>query len=142
MEYSKSGLQLTERFEGLRLEAYKDMVGVWTIGYGHTGPDVVEGLTISQERAEALLAQDTQAAANAVNALVKVSLTQGEFDALVDFVYNLGQGNFAASTMLRRLNEGDYSAAAEQFDVWDHAGGKQVAGLLRRRQDETSEFQS
>lgn len=140
MEYSKTGLQLTERFESLRLVAYKDLVGVWTIGWGHTGPDVVEGMTITREQADDLLMQDTQTAVEVVNRLVTVTLTQGEFDALVDFVFNLGETKFAPSTLLRRLNEGDYQGAAEQFHLWDHAGGKEVAGLLRRRLDETTEF--
>ena len=142
MTYSKTGLALTERFETLRLEAYKDVAGVWTIGWGHTGPEVIEGLTITKDEADFLLEQDTQTAVDAVNRLVTVSLTQSEFDALVDFVFNAGQGNFRKSTLLRLLNEGDYQGAAKQFDLWDHAGGKVVAGLLRRRQDETQEFQA
>ena len=140
MDYSKTGLELTERFESCRLTAYQDQGGIWTIGWGHT-LDVHAGDTCSQEQADAWLVEDTQAAANDVNELVKVSLTQGEFDALVDFVYNLGGGAFAGSTLLRRLNTGDYQGAAELFDEWDHIGGKVVAGLLRRRQDETKEFQ-
>ena len=140
MEYSKTGLALTERFEGLRLTAYRDVAGVLTIGYGHTGPDVFEGQTITQQEAETLLVQDTLSAANAVNGLVKVTLTQAEFDALVDFVFNVGQGNFSASTLLKRLNEGDFEGAANQFDAWDHAGGKVVAGILRRRNEEAAEF--
>jgi len=142
MTYSKTGLALTERFEGVRLEAYKDVAGIWTIGYGHTGPEVIEGLTITEDEAGFFLEQDTQTAVNAVNRLVTVSLTQSEFDALVDFTFNVGQGNFEKSTLLRLLNEGDYQGAATQFDLWDHAGGKVVAGLLRRRQDETQEFKS
>jgi lysozyme len=81
--YSQNGLNLTEQFEGLRLTAYQDQVGVWTIGYGHTGPDVHAGLTITQQQANNLLMQDTQSAAAAVNRLVTVAINQDEFDALV-----------------------------------------------------------
>jgi len=138
--YGREGLSLTEQFEGCRLAAYQDQVGVWTIGYGHTGPEVVAGLTITQAQAEAYLAADVQSAAACVNRLVAVQLTQEEFDALVDFVFNLGQGAFASSTLLRLLNAGSFAAAAEQFVQWDRAGGAVVAGLLRRRQAETALF--
>lgn len=139
MQYSLDGLHLTERFEGCRLEAYRDSVGVLTIGYGHTA-GVKEGDTCTQEQAERWLQEDIQAAANAVNKYVNVSLTQGEFDALVDFTFNLGSGSLQHSTLLRLLNSGDPEDAAKEFERWDKAGGKVVAGLLRRRQAEESEF--
>ncbi len=142
LTYSKAGLCLTERCEGLRCEAYQDQVGVWTIGYGHTGPDVHPGLVITQATAEKLLEQDISKAAHSVNTLVTVPLTQAEFDALVDFVFNLGTGAFLKSTLLTRLNSSDFSGAAEQFAQWDHAGGKVVAGLLARRSQEASLFQT
>lgn len=142
MTYSKTGLALTESFEGLRLTAYQDIKGVWTIGYGHTGPDVHEGLTITQAQAESLLAGDIEFAANCVNTAIMVQLTQPEFDAIVDLVFNIGCAAFCASTMRRMLNSGFYDEAANQFILWDHAGGKVVAGLLRRRQAETTEFNS
>lgn len=137
LTYSRNGLALTEQFEGCRLTAYQDQVGVWTIGYGHTGPDVTPGLAITQEQAEALLAKDVSSACSCVNSHVTLALTQNEFDALVDFVFNLGAGAFEGSTLLRELNAGDVTAAAAQFDLWDKAGGAVVAGLLRRRQAET-----
>lgn len=140
MIYSKTGLELTKRFEGCKLTSYKDTAGVLTIGYGHTGPEVCEGLAWTQEQADAALIKDTAWATTVVNDDVNVPLTQGEFDALVDFVFNAGSGNFRGSTMLKLLNEGDYAGAAAQFDRWDYAGGKEVAGLLRRRQDEEAEF--
>jgi lysozyme len=84
---------------------------------------------------------DVAAAAAYVNATVQVALQQAEFDALVDFVFNLGRGAFAGSTLLKHLNAGQFDAAATQFDLWDHAGGQAVAGLLRRRQAETALFQ-
>ena len=140
MEYSHDGLCLTKGFESCRLTAYQDIKGVWTIGWGHTGTDVVPGLTITQEQADALLLHDVQNAVNHVNHLVTVDLTQGEFDALVDFAFNCGCGAFAGSTMLKLLNAGDYHGASEQFERWDKAGGKVVAGLLRRRLAEEKEF--
>jgi len=139
--YGKDGLALTEQSEGCRLTAYQDQVGVWTIGYGHTGADVVSGLTITQAQADALLVSDVAAAAAFVNQAVTVPLQQDEFDALVDFVFNLGRAAFAGSTLLKDLNAGDFAGAAGQFDLWDHAGGQVVAGLLRRRQQETALFE-
>lgn len=142
LSYSKSGEQLTEGFEGCHLQAYQDVAGVWTIGYGTTGRDVVAGLVITQEDAVARLERGIAWAVHAVNSLVTVPLTQPEFDALVDFVYNAGAEAFHGSTMLRLLNAGDYHGAAGQFERWDHAGGKEVAGLLRRRKAEEAEFES
>lgn len=145
MIYSKNGLHLTEQFEGCKLTAYPDPGtggAPWTIGYGHTGPDVHPGLTITQEKAEQLLMQDTQKAAAAVNAKVTRDITQQEFDALVDFVFNVGSGNFAASTLLKKVNAGDIHGAASEFEKWDMAAGKHMAGLLRRRHAEAEEFLS
>jgi len=142
LTYSRKGLALTEQFEGCRLSAYQDQVGVWTIGYGHTGPDVKPGINITNTQAEALLAQDVKRAESCVNNLVSVQLTQQEFDALVDFIFNLGTGAFSSSTMLRELNAGDFTGAAAQFDKWDRAGGAVIAGLLRRRQAEADLFES
>jgi lysozyme len=138
--YSATGLSLTERFEGCKLTAYQDQAGVWTIGYGHTGPDVAEGLSITSEQAEALLAKDVSGASACVNRVVTVQLTQNEFDALVDFVFNLGAGAFEGSTLLKDLNASNFTAAAGQIDLWDRAGGAVVAGLLRRRQADTDLF--
>ena len=140
--YSKNGLSLTGSFEGARLTAYQDQVGVWTIGYGHTGPEVHNGLTITQDQANQLLMQDVASAASAVNRLVMIALTQDEFDALVDFTFNVGTGNFASSTLLRDLNSSNFADAATQFERWDHAGGGIVAGLLRRRQAEAALFEA
>ncbi|HEX7650954.1 MAG TPA: lysozyme [Noviherbaspirillum sp.] len=132
---------MTEREEGCRLTAYQDAGGIWTNGYGNTH-GVVPGSTITQAQAETDLQANIQNSVNDVNRLVTVPLTQGEFDALVDFDFNLGRGNLANSTLLRLLNAGDYQDAANEFDKWDHCGGKVLAGLLRRRQDETAEFNS
>lgn len=142
MEYSKQGLDLTKGFESCRLTAYQDIKGIWTIGWGTTGPDIVEGLQWTQNEADSALVTRYTIAEGAVNRLVTVTLTQGEFDALCDFVYNCGVGAFAGSTMLKLLNAGDMSGAALEFDKWSHASGKVVAGLLRRREAETQEFNS
>jgi lysozyme len=139
MQYSENGLLLTEGAEGIRFVAYLDSRGVPTIGYGHTA-GVKIGDICTQEQADEWLAQDVQTAVRDVNSLVIAPLTQGEFDALVDFVFNEGIGHFAASTMLTLLNAGDYAGAANQFDRWDLAGGQVVAGLLRRRNAEVAEF--
>ena len=139
MTCSKTGIQLTERFEGCRLESYPDTGGIWTIGYGHTH-GVHPGMTCTPEQAEVWLEQDTQAAADAVNRLVRISIKQPEFDALVDFVFNLGIGAFARSTMLNDLDAGNLAAAALQFPLWDHDAGRVLAGLLHRRLAEEAEF--
>jgi lysozyme len=99
-------------------------------------------MTCTQQQAEQWLMQDVQAAASAVSRLVTVPMTQGEFDALVDFVFNLGAGSLQHSTLLRLLDAGDYHGAALEIVKWDRAGGKEVAGLLRRRQAEQVEFMS
>ena len=133
MQYSKRGLEsLTIPFESCRLEAYQDQRGVWTIGYGHTA-HVYRGQTCTEEQAEAWLLEDTTIAESAVNRLVHTKLTQGEFDALVDFTFNVGVGNFSNSTLLDDLNHAQFEAAANQFEKWDHVSGQVVAGLLRRR---------
>jgi lysozyme len=141
VNYSKTGLQLTEQFEGLRLTAYQDQVGRWTIGYGHTA-GVQAGDTCTQEQAEAWLQQDVSWAVQTVNMYVKIALTQGEFDALVDFVFNLGSGTFQHSGLLTLVNQRQFAPAAIEFEKWDHAGGQVVAGLLRRRLAEEAEFKS
>lgn len=140
MRYSKQGMALTEQFESCRLVAFKPTpTDPWTIGWGHT-KGVEEGQTCSQEQADQWLLDDVGDAENAVNQLVKGGLTQEEFDALVDFVFNVGVDAFANSTMLRLLNEHDIDGAIGEFDKWDHAGGVEVAGLLRRRQAERALF--
>lgn len=128
--------------EGLRLEAYLDTGGVWTIGYGHTGPEVVKGLKITLEQAEALLSKDLGTAERVVNKLVCVPLSQSQFDALVSFVYNIGEGQFKPSTMLKLLNLQDYQGAADQFPRWNKDNGKVVQGLINRRQKERALFLS
>lgn len=139
-DYSEQGMALTKSMEGLRLEAYQDVAGVWTIGYGHTGPEVCAGQSVTQEEAERLLREDLAQAIGSVRSAVETELSQGQFDALVDFCFNAGRGNFLQSTLLRKVNAGDFAAAAEQFALWVHAGGKIVAGLVRRRRAEAALF--
>ena len=139
MELSDKGLTLIKDFESCRLTAYPDTNGVPTIGYGHTA-GVKLGATCTQDQADEWLREDAQSAINTVNRLVTVLLSQSEFDALCSFVFNVGSGNFRGSTLLKLLNQGKYTEAAEQFKRWDKDNGKVVAGLLRRRLAEESEF--
>lgn len=136
----QAGLNLIKEFEGLRLKAYRDPVGVLTIGYGHTGSDVKSGMVISQQRAEQLLKNDTGWAQKAVRDSVKVPLTQGQFDALTSFTFNLGAGALRTSTLVKKLNTGDYAGAQKEFGRWVHAGGQVLAGLVRRRAAEAKMF--
>lgn len=126
--------------EGLRLTAYQDGGGVWTIGYGHTGADVRANLTIPLSEAERLLTKDLKTAEGYVNTGVLVKLTQNQFDALVSFVYNVGGGAFQSSTLLKLLNAGDYEGAANQLPRWNKDNGKVVQGLINRREKERQLF--
>ncbi|WP_422419104.1 lysozyme [Pseudomonas sp. GZD-222] len=132
MRTSQRGLSLIKSFEGLRLLAYRDAVGVWTIGYGATR-GVKAGMSITKEQAERMLLNDVQRFEPEVERLVQVPLTGNQWDALVSFTYNLGAANLESSTLLRLLNRGDYAGAAEQFPRWNKAGGKVLPGLVRRR---------
>ncbi len=140
MDLSLAGLAHLKQFEGLRLQPYTDSAGKWTIGYGHLIKTGESFDTITEGQAAALLADDVGTAEDAVNALVKVPLTQPQFDALVSFVYNVGVGAFRRSTLLRLLNAGDYAGAAGQFPLWRNAGGRVVQGLVNRRAAEVALF--
>ena len=131
---SASMRQMIEGFEGLRLEAYQDSVGVWTIGYGHTPSS--PGQVITKEQADSLMASDLVRFESKINGFCGEATTQGQFDAMVSFAYNLGAGALQGSTLLRLHQSGDYPGAADQFLRWDHAGGEVLAGLTRRRQAE------
>lgn len=139
MQTSNNGINLIKRFEGLRLEAYRDSVGIPTIGYGHTH-GVKMGDVITGAQADAFLREDLQVAELTINTNVKVKLTQSQFDALASFVFNLGSGNFVKSTLLKKLNTGDYAGAADEFGKWVNAGGKKLPGLVKRRAAEREEF--
>ena len=136
---SAQGLELIQGFESLRLNAYQDSAGVWTIGWGHTG-GVRPGDRITRAQADAYLQQDTGWAQQAVSDLVHVPLTQGQFDALTSFTFNVGRGALEDSTLLRKLNAGDYAGAQAQFGRWVHAGGEVLQGLVRRRAAEAELF--
>lgn len=142
MKTSDAGITLVKSSEGLKLVAYKCPAGIWTNGYGHTGPDVTPGMVITQAQADALLARDLERFETGVARLVKVPLNQNQFDALVCFSFNLGLGALQGSTLLRLLNAGDYAGAAAQFPRWNKAGGKELPGLTRRRAAEQSLFQA
>jgi spore coat assembly protein SafA len=139
MSLNQKGLDLIKGFEGLRLNAYQDSGGVWTIGYGHTG-GVKPGDRITQAQAEQYLRQDTGSAQQAVRNAVKVPLTQNQFDALVSFTYNLGAGALQKSTLLKKLNACDYAGAQAEFGKFVHAGGQVLQGLVRRRAEEAALF--
>lgn len=139
MKVSNNGINLIKCFEGLELKAYRDSVGILTIGYGHTHA-VKAGDIITGEQADAFLREDLQVAELTVNTNVKVKLTQGQFDALVSFVFNLGSGNFVKSTLIKKLNVGDYAGAADEFGKWVNAGGKKLPGLVKRRAAEREVF--
>jgi lysozyme len=105
---------------------------VWTVGYGSTGPAIKSGLKITMKRAEELLARDVATAADAVNRYA-LPCTQGQFDALTDFTFNLGEGALCRSTLLRKHQAGNYTGAAQEFARWIYAGGKPLPGLIKRR---------
>lgn len=146
MRISDKGISLIKQFEGLRLTAYQDSVGVWSIGYGWTHPvdgkPIRPGMTIKEETAERLLRTGLVGYESDVSKLVKVKLTQGQFDALVSFAYNLGARALSTSTLLQKLNAGDYTGAAGEFPRWNKAGGKVLPGLTRRREAERALFLS
>lgn len=146
MQTGEKGIALIKEFEGCRLGAYRDSVGVWTIGYGWTHPvdgkPVGLGMVISQETAERLLKNGLVSFERDVMKVVRVPLTQAQFDALVSFAYNLGSRSLSSSTLMRKLNAGDYAGAADEFLRWDKAGGKVLPGLTRRRAAERALFLS
>ena len=142
MNISDNGLSLIEQFESLKFKAYKDIRGILTIGYGHTGSDVTDGLIISKNQAEILLKNDAQVTVQTINRLVKVVLNQNQFDALCSFIFNVGSGNFASSTMLKLINQSNFTDAANEFPKWDKAAGTIVQGLLNRRLKEQELFNS
>lgn len=140
MKTSSDGRALIEAFEGRYLEAYQDSVGVWTIGYGHTTvaglPYVTAGMKITETDADRILAVDLSKVEKQVLGCIKSPLNQAQFDALVSFTFNLGQGNLSRSNLSRRVNAGDYDVSKE-FLKWDLAGGHKLDGLTRRRKAES-----
>lgn len=143
MKISSNGLAVLKYFENCHLEAYPDPAtggAPWTIGWGHTGPEVKRGLVWTQKQADDALVADLARFERAVTAAVRVPLNQGQFDALVSFTYNLGEGNLKSSTLLKMVNAGNFAGAAEQFKRWNKANGKTMRGLTRRRAAEQCLF--
>ena len=146
MVVSLFGVDLICGFEGKRLVAYDDGVGVWTIGFGTTvypnGIKVKKGDTCTEAQAKAYMAYDLKKFESAVNNAVKVPLNQNQFDALVSLAYNIGTDAFSKSTLVKKLNANDFRGAADQFDVWVNAGGNRMQGLVNRRAKEKALFLS
>ncbi|OTG94981.1 lysozyme [Acinetobacter sp. ANC 3832] len=142
---SKSGVDIICGFEGKELKAYDDGVGVWTIGFGTTiypdGIKVKKGDVCTLEQAKSYMAHDLKKFEQTVNTAVVVPLNQNQFDALVSLTYNIGQTAFKDSTLLKKLNAGDYLGAAAQFNVWNKVKGKIVQGLVNRRAKERKLFE-
>lgn len=130
---------LIREFEGLRLKAYRCPAGVWTIGYGHTS-EVREGQEIDEVAAELLLDADLKFFAVQMAPLIKVPVTEGQAGAMLSFAFNVGVGSFRRSTLLRLLNDGKPLNAAYEFKKWTHGGGRELPGLVRRREAEAAMF--
>ena len=141
MKTSEVGVELIKEFEGCKQVAYQDSVGVWTIGYGHT-KDVYEGQLAIKKTIERWLQEDLEEFESYVSKLVKVELNQNQFDALVAWTFNLGPTNLNESTMLRKLNYGDYESVPDEMRRWNKAGGEVLNGLVRRRDAEANLFSS
>ena len=141
MKCSQEGLELIKKFEGCKLKSYKCSAGVWTIGYGHT-EGIKEGDMVSPQEADKLLRADVFKFEEYVADNVMVELTQNQFDALVAWTFNLGVGNLRNSTMLKKLNNADYTSVPFEMKRWNKAGGKTLDGLVRRRQAESLLFES
>ncbi|WKM71843.1 lysozyme [Klebsiella oxytoca] len=149
MQISNNGIALIKGFEGCRLTAYPDPGtggAPWTIGYGWTypvdGKPIKPGMKIDQATADRLLKTGLVSYENDVLKLIKVKVTQNQFDALVSFAYNVGSRALSTSTLLKKLNAGDIKGAADEFLRWNKAGGKEMPGLTRRRKAERDVFLS
>ena len=136
-QINMAGLELIKSFEGCRLTAYKCPAGVWTIGYGHTGPDVKSGKTITFTEAEQLLKGDLDKFEDGVEkGIGTAAVTENQFAAMVSLAFNIGLGGFLKSTVLRMHKAGKYELAANAFLLWINGGGRQLPGLVRRRKAE------
>ena len=136
LQPSEEGVSLIKQFEGFKSEAYLDMVGVPTIGYGHT-LNVKLGDVINEKGASSLLKEELVSTYHPIlNKACKVPLNQSEYDAYLSLIYNIGGGNFTHSTLLQKLNNSEYEDAAFQILIWTRAGGKVVQGLVNRRRTE------
>ena len=139
-QISSAGLELIKRFEGLRLSSYRDAVGVWTIGWGHTRT-ARPGMRITREEADGLLREDVARFEACVESAVGRMINQNQFDALVSFAFNVGCSALSRSTLVRKVRAGDALGAANQFARWNKAGGRVLAGLTRRRAAERELFE-
>lgn len=137
---SATGLAFIKTEEGTEHKVYLDVINIPTVCTGHTGPDVKLGDTYTDAECDELLRKDTAVAQRAVKRLVKVPVTQTQYDMLVSWTFNLGEGNLAESTMLKRLNAGRCEDAAKEWVKWNHAGGKVNKGLTARRQREAAKW--
>lgn len=137
MKINSRGLKLIRRFEGFRASAYRDAVGVWTIGYGHTSragpPHVGPGMKITRAQGEKILARDVEKFATQIRPLIRVPLNDNQFSALVSFAYNVGVGGFRRSSVLRVVNRGRFDLVPQRLSLWVKAGGRVLPGLVRRR---------
>lgn len=140
MKINEAGINLIKSFESLRLTSYLCPAKVWTIGYGHTGKDIKKGMMITEDQANEYLKNDLVYFENIVSKSVKVDINENQFSALVSFVFNVGEGAFLASTLLKLLNDGNYNGAAQQFLRWNKSKGKVLPGLTRRRKEEVELF--
>ncbi len=141
---SPEAIDLVKHFEGCQLESYEDEVGVWTVGWGHTADEGTPlpgyKVTITQAEADAALAKDLQRHAGVVEKLLDEDVNDNMFGALVSFAFNVGDDNLRRSTLLNRVNTRRFQDALVEFPKWDHAGGRVLRGLLRRRLSEANLF--
>lgn len=143
LRISNEGLAFLRQWEGFRPTPYQCAAGQWTVGYGHVLRDGENYDTVSLSEAEALLRKDVAEVEAALSEALKgIELSQWQWDALVSFTFNIGIGNFKKSTLLKKLKQGDFKAAADEFLRWTKAKGKTVRGLVRRRKAERKLFLS
>lgn len=131
-----TGTTGNDGLEGVRYEPYRDVVGVWTVCYGHTGNDIIRGKTYTKAECDALLNKDLALVARQIDPFIQKPIPEAMRGALYSFTYNVGAGNFKSSTLLRKINQGDMKGACEQLRRWTYAGGKQWKGLITRREIE------
>ncbi len=135
-----AAMAIADSSEGCVLHTYRDSAGILTAGWGHTGPDVLPGMTVSQAQADAWRAADMARSGAFVEARVKVPLSDDQFSVLAEFTYNIGTGAFLGSTLLRLLNQGKYDAVPAQLMRWTRVGGRVMPGLVARRAKEAALF--
>jgi lysozyme len=143
MTVPEQAVQIVKQFEGLRLTAYRDPVGLLSIGYGHfnsTPPPCVDCMVITEKEADSMLQNDLEHILSLIQGHIAVDLTDNQLAALISFAFNLGQNALINSTLLKELNAGNTQAAAEQFELWVHAGGQTLPGLVARRAAEKELF--